>query len=69
MNEHSSQWTPNDNILQSSISTVFGQYCLAFLMFRRRNISLHAFARLITTDLIANNCRVFDWLGALIKKR
>ena len=33
------------------------------LMFR--NISMHAFARLFATDLNANDCRVFDWLGAL----
>ena len=31
------------------------------------NISMHAFARLFTSDLIANDCRVFDWLGALNK--
>ena len=68
MNKHCSQWSPNDHILQSSISTVWGQYCVAFLMFRCRNISMHAFARLFTSDLIANDCRVFDWLGALNKK-
>ena len=36
-------------------------------MFRCRNISMHAFARLFTSDLIANDCRVFDWLGVLNK--
>ena len=36
-------------------------------MFRCRNISMHAFARLFTSDLIANDCRVYDWLGALSK--
>ena len=29
---------------------------------------MHAFARLFTSDFIANDCRVFDWLGALNKK-
>ena len=67
MNKHCSKWSPNDHILQSPISTVCGQYCVAFLMFRCRNISMHA--RLFTSDLIANDCRVFDWLGALNKKR
>ena len=67
MNERCSQWSPNDKILQSHISTVCGQYCVDFVMFRRRNISMHAFARLFTTDLIVNDCRVFDWLGALNK--
>ena len=28
---------------------------------------MHAFARLFTSDLIANDCRVYDWLGALSK--
>ena len=37
------------------------------LMFRCRNVSKHAFARLFTSDLIANDCRVYDWLGALSK--
>ena len=68
MNAHCSQWSPNDRMLQSPISTVCGQYCVAFLMFRCRNIPMHAFARLFISDLIANDCRVFDWLGALNKK-
>ena len=68
MNEHCSQWSPNDRILQSPISTVCGQYCVALLMFRCRNISMHAFARSFTSDLIANDLRVFDWLGALNKQ-
>ena len=38
------------------------------LMFRCRNVSMHAFCRLFTTDLVANDCRVFEWLGALINK-
>ena len=68
MNNHCSKWSPNDHIFQSPISTVCGQYCVAFSMFRCRNISMHAFARLFTSDLIANDCRVFDWLDALNKK-
>ena len=68
MNKHCSQWSPNYHILQRPIFSVCGQYCVAFLMFRCRNISMHAFARLFTPDLIANDCRVFDWLGALNKK-
>ncbi len=67
MNEHCSQWSPNEHVLQSLISTVCGQYCVAFLMFRCRNISMHAFARLFTSDLISNDCRVYDWVGVLSK--
>ena len=64
MNKHCSEWSSNDRTYQSLISTVCGQYCVAFLMFRCRNVSMHAFSRLFTTDLVANDCRVFDWLGA-----
>ena len=68
MNEHCSQWSPNDHIRQCPISTVCGQYCVAFKMFCGRNISMHAFARLFRSDLTANDCTVFDWVGALNKK-
>ena len=68
MNAQCSEWTSNDRTLQSPLSTVCGQYCVAFLMFRCRNVSMHAFTRLFTTDLVANDCRVFDWLAAVNKK-
>ena len=68
MNEHCSEWAPNDRTLQSHLSTVCGQYCVAFLIFRSRNVSMHGFTRLFTTDLVANDCRVFDWLTAVNKK-
>ena len=68
MNEHCSAWLPNDRRLQSPLSTVCGQYCVAFLMFRCRNVSMHAFTRLFTTELVANDCRVFDWIAAVNKK-
>ena len=68
MNEHCSEWTSNDRTMQSPLSIVCGQYCVAFLMFRYRNVSMHAFTRLFTTDLVANDCRVFDWLAAVNKK-
>ena len=64
MNKHCSDWSSNDRIYQSHISTICGQYCVAFLMFRCRNVSMHAFSRLFTTDLVANECRMFNWLGA-----
>ena len=63
MNGHCSEWVPNDRTLQSPMSTVCGQYCVAFLLLRCRNVSMHAFTRLFTTDLVANDCRVFDWIG------
>ena len=68
MNEHCSEWAPNDRTLQSPMSTVCGQYCVAFLLLRSRNVSMNAFTRLFTTDLVANDCRVFDWVAAVNKK-
>ena len=68
MNEHCSEWAFNERTLQSPISTVCGQYCVAFLTLRCRNVSMHAFSRLFTTDLVANDCRVFDWLGVRNRK-
>ena len=51
-----------------ALYTICDQYCLAFVMFRRSNMSMHALARLFTTDFIVNDCCVFDWLGALVIK-
>ena len=62
MNEHCSEWASNERTLQSPISTVCGQYCVAFLTLRCGNVSMHTVSRLFTTDLVANDCRVFDWL-------
>ena len=68
MNEHCSEWSANERTLHSPLSTVCGQYCVVFLMLRCRNVPMHAFSRLFTTDLIANDCRVFDWLGVRNRK-
>ena len=54
--------------VRSPLSTVCGQYCVAFLIFRCRDASMNAFTRSFTTDLVANDCRVFDWVAAVNKK-
>ena len=69
MKEHCSEWTSNDRKLQSPLSTVCGQYCVAFLLLRCRNVPMHVFTRrLFTSDLVANDCRVFDWVASVNKK-
>ena len=68
MTEHCSTWSTNERTLQSPLSTVCGQYCVAFLMFRCRDASMNAFTRSFTTDLVTNDCRVFDWVAAVNKK-
>ena len=67
MNKHCTEWSSNDRTLQSPISTVCGQYCVAFLLFRCHNVTMHAFTHLFTKDLVANDCRVFDLVTALTK--
>ena len=39
-----------------------------FLTLRCRNVSMHAFSGLFTTDLVANDCLVFDLVGKLNRK-
>ena len=68
MNAHCSEWSANDRTLQSPLSTVCGHYCVVFLTLRCRNVLKLAFRRLFTTDLIANDCCVFDWLGVRNRK-
>ena len=68
MNEHCSEWSANNRTLQSPLSTVCVQYCVVFLTLRCRNVSMHAFSRLFTTDLVANVCLVFDLVGKLNRK-
>ena len=68
MNEHCSEWSANNRTLQSPLSTVCDQYCVVFLTLRCRNVSMHAFSRLFTTDLVANDCLVFDLVGKLNRK-
>ena len=67
MNEHCSEWSANTRTLQSPLSTVCGQYCVVFLTPCCGNVSMHAFSRLFTTDLVANDCLVFDLVEHLIE--
>ena len=60
MNEQCSELAPNDRRLHSTLSTVCGQYCVAFLTLRCRNVSMHAFTCLFTC--------LFDWIGDPNKK-
>ena len=69
MNEHCSEWSADNRTLRSPLSTVCGQYCVVFLTLRCHNVSMHAFSRLFTTDLVANDCLVFDLVGKLNRKR
>ena len=60
MNEYCSEWSANNRTLHNPLSTVCVQYCVVFLTVRCRNASMHAFSRLFTTELVANDCLVLD---------
>ena len=69
MNEHCSEWTRNSKILQSPLSNVCGQYCIAYVLFRCNGFPTRTFINLFGTDLVANDCRVFDWVKQLRRGR
>ena len=62
MNEHCSEWTHNSKRLQSPFSNGCGQYCVAYVLLRCNGFSMRTFINIFGTDLVANDCRVFDWL-------
>ena len=69
MNEHCSEWTHNSKRLQSPLSNVCGQYCVAFVMLRCNGFPMRTFINVFGTDLVANDCRVFDWLKQIRQGR
>ncbi|RLJ22854.1 hypothetical protein DJ031_00105 [bacterium endosymbiont of Escarpia laminata] len=58
-------WTYNDKRLQSGVSNVCGQYCVAYLLLRCRGMPLTTFQTLFGANRVANDCLVFDWLKPL----
>ena len=69
VNEHCSEWTHNSKRLQSPLSNVCGQYCVAYVLLRCNGFPMKTFINIFGTDLVANDCRVFDWLKQLRQGR
>ena len=69
MNDHCSEWTHNSKILQSPLSNVCGQYCVAYVLLRCNGFPMRTFINIFGTNLVANDCRVFDWLKELQQGR
>ena len=69
MNEHCSEWTRNSKRLQSPLSNVCEQYCIAYVLFRCNGFPTRTFINLFGTDLVANDCRVIDWVKQLRRGR
>ena len=67
LNKHCSEWTHNSKRLQSPLSNVCGQYCVTYIMFRCNGSPMRTFVNAFRTDLVANDCRVFDWINLLKK--
>ena len=67
LNKHCSEWTHNSKRLQSPLSNVCGQYCVTYIMFRCNGSPMRTFVNAFRTDLVANDCRVFDWIKLLKK--
>ena len=66
MNEHCSERTHNSKRLQSPLSVnVCGQYCVAYVLLRCNGFPMRTFINILGTDLVANDCRVFDRLKQL----
>ena len=55
--------------IQSLFSIVCGHYCVYFILFRCRNISLYAILSVFTLNLTENDRHVFDFIRELYNKQ
>ena len=55
--------------LQSPLSNVCGQYCVAYVLLRCNGLPMRTFINVFGTDLVANDCRVFYWLKQMRQGR
>ena len=69
MDRFSLDWIYNRKTIQSLFSNVCGHYCVYFILFRCRNISLHAILSVFTLNLTENDRRVFDFIRELCNKQ
>ena len=69
MDRFSLDWIYNRKTIQSLFSNVCGHYCVYFILFRCRNISLHAILSIFTLNLTENDRRVFDFIRELYNKQ
>ena len=62
LRDNCSEWMFNENRLQSPLSNVCGQYCTVYLLHRCRGIPMKLFVKTFGSDLVYNDCRVFDFI-------
>ena len=59
MKKYCSEWTHNTKRLHNPLSNVC-VYCIGFILVRCHGFSMKSFVNALGTDLVANDCRVFD---------
>ena len=69
MDRFSLDWIYNRKTMQSLFLNVCGHYCVYFILFHCRNISLHAIPSVFTLNLTENSRRVFDFIRELYNKQ
>ena len=69
MDRFSLDWIYNRKTIQSLFSNVCGHYWVYFILFRCRNISLHAILSVFTLNLTENDRCVFDFIRELYNKQ
>ena len=65
MNEHCSEWTHNTKRRQSPLTNVCRQCCVAYRLLRCNVFLMTTFVNIFSIDLVANDCRLSDWLKQL----
>ena len=62
MKKHCSEWTHNSKRFKNNLSNVCKQYCASYILIRCNGYTTRTFVDIFDTDLVANDCLVFDWL-------
>ena len=69
MDRFSLDWIYRSKTIQSLFSNVCGHYCVYFILFRCRNISLYAILSVLILNLTENDGRVFDFIREFCNKQ
>ena len=56
-------WTVNEKLLQSPLSSTCGQYCIYFLYHRVYGVPMHRIVEVFSSDLNKNDFLVSEWVN------
>jgi len=62
MNSHSETWTFNDTVLQPPFSSVCGQYCVYYLLYKSRGFATSEIVSRFSNNLFENDCSVSQFV-------